>query len=53
MGWVGNAASLGERSGTDHILVGETETKTPLTRVDEIMILNWIFQKWDGGMNWI
>jgi hypothetical protein len=48
-------ARTGERRGAYRILVGRPEGKTPLgrPRVDEKIILKWVFNKWDGGMDWI
>jgi hypothetical protein len=43
------------RRGAYSVLVGRPEGKTPLGRsgVDEKTILKWVFDKWDGGMDWI
>jgi hypothetical protein len=50
MGWVGHVAHMGEGRGVYRILVGRPEGRRRLGRPRRRwMILNWIFQKWDGG----
>jgi hypothetical protein len=42
---------MGERTGVDTVLVGKSEGKRPLgrPRLDERIILRWIFRKWNVG----
>jgi hypothetical protein len=51
MRWAGHVASTGEKRGVDRILVGKPETKRPLGKpcIDGMIILIWIFRKWDEG----
>ena len=44
-----NAARMGERRAAYRILVGEPEGRNHLKdpAVDGMLILNWIFEKWD------
>jgi hypothetical protein len=55
MRWAGHVARMGKKTGAYRILVGRPERRRPLGRPrrrweDNI---NWIFKKWDGGMDWI
>jgi hypothetical protein len=45
----------GARRGADRILVGKPEGRRPIRRpsIDGRVTLKWIFEKWDGGMDWI
>jgi hypothetical protein len=52
----GACSSDGEGRGVYRLLVGESEGKRPPgdLDIDGMVILGWIFRKWDmGGMNWI
>jgi hypothetical protein len=46
---------MGERRDAYRVLVGKTEGNSHLEDrgVDGRIILKWIFNKWDGGMDWI
>jgi hypothetical protein len=50
MRWASHAAHTGEKRGAYKVLVGKREGKTPLGGV---VILKWIFGKWDGSLEWI
>ena len=53
MRWAGHVALMGERRGASRVLVGRPEGKRALD-VNGIIILAWIFKKWDGwGADWI
>jgi hypothetical protein len=45
----------GERRDVHSVLVGKPEEKSHLEDpgVNGSIILKWIFNKWDGGMDWI
>ena len=45
---------MGERRGAFRVLVGKLEGRNHLKDqgVDGRMILKWILEKWDGGMDW-
>jgi len=54
--WTGHVTSMGERRGVCRVLVGNLNERDRLRDpgVDVMIILRWIFRKWDvGGMNWI
>jgi hypothetical protein len=43
---------MGERRGAYRVLVGKPEGRRPLeSGVDGRIILKWIFETWDGGMD--
>jgi hypothetical protein len=50
---------MGERGGAYRVLVGKPEGKGHLENpgIDGMIILSWIFRKWDGGawagLNWL
>jgi hypothetical protein len=48
-------STYGESRGAYRVLVGKPEGRRPLGRrgVDGRIILKWILEKWDGGMDWI
>jgi hypothetical protein len=48
-------ALMGERRGAYRALVGKTEGRTPLRRPRRRweIILKWIFERLDGGVDWI
>jgi hypothetical protein len=50
----GKAADMQEQTGAYRVLVGKPEGKRPLERpkTDERIILKWIIEKQDGGMDW-
>jgi hypothetical protein len=54
--WAGHAACMGERKGAYWVLKGKNlmlgdHLKNP--GVDGRIILKWLFEKWNGGMDWI
>jgi len=51
MRWVGHVAHMGERRGVHRVLVGKPEGKIYLEdpAVDGMIILRWVFSKWDVG----
>ena len=51
MKWAGHVACMGDSRGVYRVLVGKLEGKRPLgrPRVDERIMLRWIFIKWDMG----
>jgi len=51
MRWVWHVVCVGEGRGIYRVLVGKPEGKRPLgrPRLDERIILRWIFKKWDVG----
>jgi hypothetical protein len=52
--WAGHVACMGERRGAYRALVGKPERRRPLGRPPvDIIILKWIFERLDGGMDWI
>jgi hypothetical protein len=53
MGWA--CSTYGERGGTSRVLVGKSEEGDYLEYpgIDWMIILKWIFEKWDGGLDWI
>jgi hypothetical protein len=55
MRWAGHVARMGERRAAYRALVGRPAEGAQLENpgVDGIVILKWIFKKWDGGMDWI
>jgi hypothetical protein len=56
MRWAGNVARKGERRGAKRFWWGSLREKRDHLkdqRVDRRIILNWIFRKWDGGIDWI
>jgi len=46
---------MGEKGCVRRVLVGNLREKDHLedSDVDWRIILNWIFRKWNGGMDWI
>jgi hypothetical protein len=44
---------MGERRGTFRALLGKPEGRRPLERPRHKIILKWIFERLDGGMDWI
>jgi hypothetical protein len=55
MRWVGHVARMGEKRGAYRIWWGDLREGDHLgdPDVDGRMVLKRIFNKWDGGMNWI
>jgi hypothetical protein len=59
MRWAEHVAYMGERRGTDRVLVGKSEGTRPhgKTRLSGKIILRWIFWMWNwgvgGGIGWI
>jgi hypothetical protein len=55
MRWSGHVARMGKERGVYRIFVGRPEGRRPLERPRRRwgIILRGIFEKWDGGMNWI
>jgi len=51
----GACSTYGERTGVYRVLVGNLRERDHLKGpgVDGKVILKWIFEKWDGGMDWI
>jgi len=51
MRWAGHVARMGERRGVHRVLVGKTEGKNHLEDqgIDGMIILRWIFMKWEVG----
>jgi hypothetical protein len=49
--WAGHVASISERRGAYRNLVGNLRAED--RSVDVRIILKWMFEKWDGGMDWI
>ena len=51
MRWAGCVAGMWTRRGVYRVLVGKPDGKNHLEdqRVDERIILRWIFWEWDGG----
>jgi len=57
MRWAGLVARMGKRRSVHRILVGKPDGKIPFERyhlgdtgADEMIILRWIFWKWDVGV---
>jgi len=52
MRWAENVAFMLERRGLHRVLVGKPEGNRPLgrLRLDERIILSWIFRKWKVGV---
>ena len=58
MRWVGHVVRMGEGRGVHRVVVGKPEGKRPLgdPDVDGMIILRWIFGKWEGvetGWSWL
>jgi hypothetical protein len=55
MRWAGHVVRVGGKKKCIQILVGKPEGKRPLEHpdVEGRIILRWIFQEWDGIMDWI
>jgi hypothetical protein len=55
MGWAGHVASMGERREAYRVLVGKSQGTDDLKYpgVGDRIILKGIFEKWNGGMDWI
>jgi len=55
MRWAGHAARMRERRGVYRVLVGKPEGKRRLgdLDIDGRIILQWIFMKWVGTIDWI
>jgi hypothetical protein len=53
--WAGHVACVEGRRGAYRVLVGKSEGRRPHGRPRHRweIILKWIFEKWDGGMDWI
>ena len=53
--WAGHVARMGERRGAYRVLVGKSEERNHIKDpgVDEMIILKCIFEKGNGGMDWI
>jgi len=53
--WEGHVARLGKRRVYTGFLCGKPEGNNHLEDpgVDGMMILEWIFRNWEGGMDWI
>jgi hypothetical protein len=53
--WAGHLACIEERRSAYRVLVGTPEGMNQLKDpgVDRRIILKWIFEKLDGGMDWI
>jgi hypothetical protein len=51
MRWAGHVVYLRERRGVYRVLVGKTGGKRPLgrPRLNGMVILRWVFRKWDIG----
>jgi hypothetical protein len=51
MSWAGHVAQIGKKKGAYRVLVGKPERKILLERpgVGGMIILKWIFRKWNGG----
>jgi hypothetical protein len=51
----GHVARMGETRGAYRVLVGKPEGRNHLEDpdLDGRLVLRWIFEKWDGGMEWI
>jgi hypothetical protein len=51
----GSCRTYGERRGAYNVLMRKLQRKRPIgnPRVDRRIILKWIFEKWDRGMDWI
>jgi hypothetical protein len=52
MRWGGHVARMGEKKNAYRLLVGKSEGKRPLRRLDVSgwIILVWILESWDGVM---
>jgi hypothetical protein len=48
-------ARVRERRGAYRVFVGQAEGKRPLEHIGVVwrIILKWIFNKWNGNMEWI
>jgi len=55
MKWAGRIARVGERRDVRRVVVGKPEGKSHLENPGVVgnIILKSIFNKWDGGMDWI
>jgi len=58
MRWAGHVAGMGDGRGVHRVLVGKSEGKSHWgdPDVDGIIILRWIFGKWEGvetGWSWL
>jgi hypothetical protein len=52
--WAGHVAHMGGRRGAYRFLMRKPEGSKHLEDpgVNGMIILNWIFKKWNGGMDW-
>ena len=55
MRWAGYVVRMGEGRGAYRVFLGRRERKRPLVRLGAggRIILKWMFNQWDGGMDWI